>query len=215
MAHKVMIAAPAAEPGRYVVGLTGGIGSGKTTVANLFAEHGAALIDTDEIARALTSPGGAAIPQIVAGFGEHFVMPDGSMNRAAIRTQVFADPAMKARLESILHPLIRSACELALRQFNAPYALLVVPLLVETGHYLPWCKRVLVVDCEEETQVKRVMQRSHLTREQVHAIMASQATRKARLALADDVIDNDAAPDSLAAQVSLLHERYIDAARSL
>lgn len=199
----------------YVVGLTGGVGSGKSTVARSFAALGAALVDTDEIAHVLTSSGGDAIPAISTAFGPHMLSPDGGMNRPAMRALVFSDPEKKKQLETILHPMIRARCREALESLDAPYALLIVPLLVETGHYLPWCRRVLVVDCDEETQMSRVMQRSQLSRQQVQQIMASQATRAERLSAADDVIDNNAAPAALSAQVSILHQRYIAAAQGL
>lgn len=192
-----------------IIGLTGGIGSGKTTVANAFAAKGAALVDTDHIARQLTSTGGAALPAIRAAFGEDVIDVSGALDRAAMRQRVFTDASTKARLEGILHPMIRAACAEALAQFDAPYALLVVPLLVETGHYLPWCERVLVVDCDEETQIRRVMQRSGLARDEVCRIMASQCSRSARLAAADDLIDNGGPPENLAPQVNMLHERYV------
>ncbi|MEN3110414.1 dephospho-CoA kinase [Uliginosibacterium paludis] len=207
--------AQAADSARLVVGLTGGIGSGKTTVANAFGALGATLIDTDEIARALTAPDGEAMPRIAADFGPGFITQDGAMNRSAMRARVFSDPAAKKRLEDILHPMIRTACQTALQELAGPYALLIVPLLVETGHYLPWCQRVLVVDCDEATQLQRVMQRSGLSRTEALKIIASQATREARLAAADDVIDNSGSPLALPAQVSLLHQRYITAARNL
>lgn len=207
--------AQAADSARLVVGLTGGIGSGKTTVANAFGALGATLIDTDEIARALTAPGGEAMPRIAADFGPGFITRDGAMDRSAMRARVFSDPAAKKQLENILHPMIRTACQTALQNLAGPYALLIVPLLVETGHYLPWCQRVLVVDCDEATQLQRVMQRSGLSRTEALKIIASQATREARLAAADDVIDNSGSPLALPAQVSLLHQRYITAARNL
>lgn len=211
-----MSAAGLAErPLRYVVGLTGGIGSGKTTVAELFAGHGAAVVDTDMIARALTAPCGAAMGAIEAAFGKAYITPQGALDRAAMRARIFSDPGAKARLEAVLHPLIRAASDAALASTRAPYALLAVPLLVETKHYLPQCQRVLVVDCSEQTQIERVMQRSGLSREETLAILASQTSRAGRLAVADDVIDNEGGPAALPGQVFALHERYILAARNL
>jgi len=211
-----MSAAPADLQARpYVVGLTGGIGSGKTTVARLFADLGAALVDTDEVAHTLTAAGGRATAAISAAFGPQMLSPDGAMNRPAMRALVFSNPGKKTRLEAILHPMIRQASREALNNVNAPYVLLIVPLLVETRHYISWCQRVLVVDCDEETQLQRVMLRSKLSREQALQIMASQTTRAIRLAAADDVIDNNAEAEALPAQVSILHQRYIAAAQGL
>lgn len=213
---RTMSAAPADLQARpYVVGLTGGIGSGKTTVARLFADLGAALVDTDEVAHTLTAAGGSATAAISAAFGPQMLSPDGAMNRPAMRALVFSNPGKKTRLEAILHPMIRQASREALNNVNAPYVLLIVPLLVETQHYISWCQRVLVVDCDEETQLQRVMLRSKLSREQALQIMASQTTRAIRLAAADDVIDNNAEAEALPAQVSILHQRYIAAAQGL
>lgn len=193
---------------RFSVGLTGGIGSGKTTVADMFAARGAAIIDTDLIAHQLTAPGGAAIPDIQTQFGEEFLKADGAMNRAKMREHVFAEPAAKARLEAILHPLIRSESERAAREAQGLYLVFVVPLLVESESWRQRVSRVLVVDCSEETQVKRVMNRSGLAEAQVRAIMTAQASRQERLSVADDVIDNDGEASTLAAQVDKLHALY-------
>lgn len=206
-------AAPAESPRRFVVGLTGGIGSGKSTVADLFATHGAAVVDTDLISRQLTAPGGAAMAAIAEAFGARFLTPEGALDRAAMRARIFAEPAARARLEAIMHPRIRATASAALTTAAGPYSLLVVPLLLETGHYQPLCQRILVVDCSEETQVRRVMRRSGLSREETLAILASQASRAQRLAAANDVIDNEGAPASLPARVAALHERYILAAQ--
>ncbi|MDQ7989689.1 MAG: dephospho-CoA kinase [Candidatus Dactylopiibacterium sp.] len=208
-----MPAAPRADASRpYTVGLTGGIGSGKSTVAALFAAHGAGIVDADEIAHALSAPGGRAMPAIAAAFGAAVVSADGALDRAAMRRRVFGSAAERQRLEAILHPLIREDCAAALAALRTPYALLVVPLLVETAHYLPWCRRVLVVDCTPETQLARVMLRSKLSREDALRIIASQADRATRLAAADDVIDNEGAAPLLAAQVARLHADYLRAA---
>lgn len=193
---------------RFSVGLTGGIGSGKTTVADMFAARGAALVDTDRIAHQLTMPDGLAIPEIRAQFGDAFLGADGAMDRARMREYVFAEPAAKARLESILHPLIRIETERAAEQAQGAYLIFVVPLLVESGSWKERVSRVLVVDCAEETQVRRVMSRSGLSETQVHAIMATQASRAARLAAADDVIDNDGDALALLPQVDRLHTLY-------
>ncbi|AJE97842.1 dephospho-CoA kinase [Pandoraea apista] len=193
----------------YAIGLTGGIGSGKTTIANLFATHGITIIDTDAIAHAITAPGGAAMPAIRREFGDTFVAPDGSLDRARMREAVFGDNLAKTRLEAITHPLIRTECERAAAEAEGPYLIFVVPLLVESGTWRQRVQRVLVVDCAEETQIARVMSRNHFTREQVQAIMARQATRAQRLSAADDVIDNDVQHAPLAPQVDRLHAAYL------
>ncbi|WP_454723145.1 MULTISPECIES: dephospho-CoA kinase [Cupriavidus] len=194
------------------IGLTGGIGSGKTRVADLFAARGAALIDTDLLAHEITAPGGLAIPALVAAFGPGCLRADGAMDRDAMRALVFADPAAKARLEAITHPLIRQLTETRAAEIRAagrhPYLIYVVPLLVESGTWAARVDRVLVVDCSEATQVARVMARNGFTRAQVEAIMAKQARRAERLARADDVVDNDGPPEALAPQVERLDRRY-------
>ena len=192
-----------------LIGLTGGIGSGKSTVARLFAELGAGIIDTDEIARQLTAAGGEAMPAIKTQFGPEYVEPSGAMNRPAMRRKVFTDAAAKLRLETILHPMIRGKVRDLLVSANQPYLLLVVPLLVETGGYRDIVRRVLVVDCPEVAQIARTMARSGLSRVEVEAILASQSSRAQRLARADDVITNDADIDSLRAQVESLHQCYL------
>lgn len=193
---------------RFSVGLTGGIGSGKTTVADMFAARGAAIIDTDQIAHQLTAPGGAAITEVRAQFGDAFLTEDGAMDRARVRAYVFSEPAAKARLEAILHPLIRAGAEQAAQQAHGEYQIFVVPLLVESGTWKQRVSRVLVVDCDEETQVRRVMSRNALPAVQVRAIMAAQASRQERLAAADDVIDNDGDALALVPQVDRLHALY-------
>ena len=192
----------------FTVGLTGGIGSGKSTVADLFAGLGVPVVDTDVIARALTAPGGDALEAIRAAFGDAVMSADGSLDRAALRRRAFADTAARHQLEAILHPRIRAAVAQALAQLDAPYALVVIPLLVETGAYRDVLNRVLVVDCPETLQIERVMARSGLAREEVEAILAAQAGRHARLAAADDVIDNTASRAGLQAAVAGLHARY-------
>jgi len=194
----------------YVVGLTGGIGSGKSTVAELFVAQGAALVDTDRIAHELTAADGAAMPLLRQAFGDLVVAADGALDRAAMRRLVFADASARARLEGILHPMIRELSAERCRAANAPYVLLAVPLLVESGSYRERCQRILVVDCPESLQIERVMARSGLARAEVEAILASQATRQQRLAVADDVINNDGAPAELDRQVAVLHQQYLD-----
>jgi dephospho-CoA kinase len=197
---------------KLLVGVTGGIGSGKTTVARLFERLGAGVVDTDAIAHALTSAGGAAMEPIVARFGRSYAQPDGSLDRAAMRALVFSDAQARRDLEAILHPLIRSAANSAVQQAHTPYVLLVVPLLVETGSYREMLDRVLVIDCDEATQVERVRRRSGLSEEQVRAIMATQASRTERLRAADDVIRNDADEAALDEPVHELHVRYLSLA---
>ncbi|CAD6559080.1 Dephospho-CoA kinase [Paraburkholderia kirstenboschensis] len=198
----------------FVVGLTGGIGSGKSTVADLFAAHGVPLVDTDLIAHRITAPHGIAMPQIAAEFGSAFVAADGSLDRARMRTLVFSDDAARKRLENITHPLIRAETEREQREATGPYVIVVVPLLVESGSWKNRVNRVLAVDCSVETQISRVMNRNGFSREQVLAIIARQATREARLAAADDVIVNDNAPlAALAAQVDAQHRAYLSLAR--
>ncbi len=191
-----------------MIGLTGGIGSGKTTVANLFAARGVALVDTDLIAHALTGPGGAAMPAIAKAFGDSVLAPDGRLDRAAMRALVFTDPDARARLEAILHPMIRAQAASELEQAQGLYAMLVVPLMVESGAWLDRLDRLLVVDCPTEVQIDRVMKRSALSREQVLAVMATQASREVRLQAADDTIDNRDTPDALPDQVDALHAVY-------
>jgi dephospho-CoA kinase len=194
---------------KLVVGVTGGIGSGKTTVARLFEALGAEVVDTDEIARQLTLAGQPAVELIRAQFGEEYVDPEGALDRARMRELVFADAQAKRRLEAILHPLIRAEASARVGRSTAPYVLLIVPLLVETGGYPELVGRVLVVDCEERLQLERASRRSGLSEEQVRAIVASQATREQRLQAADDVITNNAGPAELAEQVRRLHARYL------
>ncbi len=195
-----------------ILGLTGGIGSGKSAAAELFAELGVAVIDVDRIAHALTAPNGAAMEDIRKTFGDTLIAPDGSLDRAAMRKLVFSDPTAKKRLELILHPMIgyesRQRCRAA-HASGSPYVVLVVPLLVESGTYRNRVARILVVDCSEETQVSRVMKRSGLEAEEVRRIMATQATREARRAVANEVIDNDGDLDHLRTQVAHLHQKYL------
>ena len=192
-----------------VVGLTGGIGCGKSTVASLFAEHGAGIIDTDAIARSLTQTGGAAIAAIRTAFGRDYILDDGALDRAKMRGLVFSDAAAKRRLELVLHPLILEQAREQLRQLQArPYIIVVVPLLAESPAFRQLVQRVLVVDCGEETQVARVIGRSRLGEAEVRGIIAQQTPRAERLKIADDVIRNDAGLDNLAEQVGVLHVHY-------
>lgn len=188
------------------IGLTGGIASGKSTVADMFAALGATVIDTDVIARALVQPGQAALGEIRAAFGTTVIAPDGTLDRGAMRRQVFADDAARARLEAILHPRIQQE---VMRQAagGGDYQLIVVPLLTDSP-LRDWVDRVLVVDCDEQTQLSRLLARDAESDEQARRMLASQASREQRLAIADDVIHNDADIESLAAQVSALHDSY-------
>lgn len=192
-----------------VIGLTGGIGSGKSTVADLFAAQGIVVVDTDVIAHALTAPSGEAMPEIVAAFGVEVLSPLGALDRAAMRRRVFADPTARKRLEAILHPRIRQQAERSCAQAQSAYVLLVVPLLIESGDYRRRVDRVLVVDCAETTQIARVSVRSGLSPEEVRAIMATQVSRAERLAAADDVIVNEGGLGELSAQVMALHAQYL------
>lgn len=194
---------------RYVVGITGGIGSGKSTVAGLFARHGVPVIDTDEIAHALTASGGAAMAPIRARFGAQVVTADGALDRQAMRRLAFADPTARQALEAILHPMIRAEADRQVAAAAAPYVLLAIPLLVETGGYRDRLQRVLVVDCAEATQIARVMARNGLAEDEVRRILDAQASRAQRLAAADDVVVNDGEPAALVAQVDALHARYL------
>jgi dephospho-CoA kinase len=199
----------------FSVGLTGGIGCGKTTVADLFAARGASVIDTDQIAHALTAPGGAAMPALVQEFGADYATADGAMDRAKMRALVFADPGARARLEAILHPKIREATAAAALLATGPYVMFVVPLLIESGTWRERVARVLAIDCPEEVQVARVMARNNLPEAQVRAIMAAQVTRAQRQAAADDLILNDDGLDALLPQVERLHAFYLDEAARL
>jgi dephospho-CoA kinase len=196
----------------FIVGLTGGIGSGKSAAAKLFEELGAAVVDTDAIAHELTAPGGAAVAPIRAAFGDEVVAPNGALERPAMRRKVFADAQAKGRLEAILHPMIRAEADRRSAAVRVPYVVLVVPLLVESGGYRSRVQRVTVVDCPEEVQVARVMSRSGLSAEEARAIMAAQVSREARLAVADDVIDNGGELAELRPQIEALHRRYLEMA---
>lgn len=192
----------------FVVGLTGGIGSGKSAAAERFAARGVPIVDTDVIARDLTAPGGAALPAVAARFGPAVMRADGALDRAALRRIVFGDAAARLDLEAILHPLIRAEAERRLDALSAPYALLVVPLLVETGVCRDRMRRVLTVACPEPVRIERVMARSGLSRSEAAAIAAAQASEAERRAAADDVLDNSGTPAALDAAVARLHARY-------
>ena len=198
-----------------VIALTGGIGSGKSSVAELLAEFGAAVIDTDAIAHQLTAPGEAGSREIGRQFGADFLRADGALDRDRMRSLVFADPAARKKLEAILHPMIRSESErqLLADPTSPPYAILMVPLLVESGDYRKRVDRIAVVDCAETTQIDRVTNRNGLARPEVERILAAQATRAERLAAADDVINNEGALSELPAQIERLHVHYLALSR--
>lgn len=192
-----------------VVGLTGGIGCGKSAVAKLFAGYGIPCVDTDTVAHALTAPGGAAMPAIVAAFGACMQQADGAMDRAAMRALVFAEPAQRQVLEGILHPMIHAESLRQLAALSAPYCLLAVPLLFESQRYQQVISRSLLVDCSPATQIERVMARNGMAEEQVRAIIAVQMSREQRLALADDVLPNDGDLAALALLVAAKHRYYL------
>jgi len=197
-----------------VVGLTGGIGSGKSAAAEFFKELGATVVDTDAIAHEITGPGGGAMPAIREAFGNGFIAGDGSLDRARMRARAFSDPAAKRRLESILHPLIRA--EVLRRVTAAPglYVIVVIPLLFETGGYPGLIRRVALVDCAEETQIARTMARSRMNRDEVQAILRAQASRDTRRAGAHDVLDNEGSLEALRRQVQGRHREYLRLAHS-
>ncbi|ELH9117793.1 dephospho-CoA kinase [Salmonella enterica] len=193
---------------RYTVALTGGIGSGKSTVADAFADLGITVIDADIIARQMVEPGQPALNAIAEHFGSELIAADGTLRRRALRERIFSHPEEKAWLNALLHPLIQQETQRQFQQATSPYVLWVVPLLVENRLYQK-ANRVLVVDVTPETQLMRAMQRDDVTREHVEHILAAQATREARLAVADDVIDNNGAPDAIASDVARLHASYL------
>jgi len=195
-----------------VVGLTGGIGSGKSSVARAFAARGAPVVDVDEIAHELSASGAPGQVAVTAVFGAASVAPDGSLDRTWLRAQAFADPSFRRRLEALLHPLIRDEADRRVSAWTAPYGILMVPLLLERGGVRDRVDRVLVVDCPEDVQVQRVMARSGLAEAEVRAIMAAQLSRDARLAQADDVVDNGGPPDAIEPQVDTLDRVYRDLA---
>ena len=198
----------------YCIGLTGGIGSGKSSAAEIFRELGAGVVDTDAIAHDLTRPGGAALTAIRSQFGAEYIAADGGLDRPKMRRLVFSDPASKKSLEAILHPRIRAESEARIAAAREPYVIIAVPLLLETGAYNALIDRVLVVDCAEEQQVARTMQRSAIIADEVRAIVATQLPRSERLARADDVLHNDADMAALRRQAEALHGKYLALARA-
>jgi dephospho-CoA kinase len=194
----------------YKIGLTGGIGSGKSQVADFFHEWGAAVVDTDVVAHALTVPGGPAIEPIRAAFGAEMIAADGALNRQAMRELVFADPSARSRLEAIIHPMISTVTQQQADAAQGCYLVFVVPLLVESGRWRGRVDRICVVDCDPETQIARVQARSRLTPEAITRIMSVQASRQARLAVADDIVQNGAHTtlDELARRARELHDEW-------
>ena len=192
----------------YVVGLTGGIGSGKSAVVRAFAKLGADVLDADDVAHAVSAPGASGYNAVVNAFGNECLQPDGSLDRRWLRERAFADPVFRDRLERALHPLIIASVRETIEAWGGAYGILVVPLLLERGGLLSSVQRVLVVDCPEEMQVRRVAARSGLLPSAVRAIMATQLSRNERLARADDIIDNGGAPEAIAPQVERLDRRY-------
>lgn len=198
----------------YIVGVTGGIGSGKSTVANLFAEQGITIVDADIIAREVVAVGEPVLDAIAAYFGPEVIADDGSLNRAELRERIFVSPAHRHWLEALLHPLIRERMIRDCQQARSVYCLLVVPLLVE-NHLTELCDRVLVVDVEPEQQIARTVLRDHSNEDQVTAIMDSQASREARLSAADDVLDNNSRDlSAIKAVVLKLHQQYLALSRA-
>ena len=197
-----------------VVGLTGGIGSGKSAAADEFARLGATVVDTDAISHELTGPGGAAIAELNRQFGSAFIDAGGAMNRKRMRDLVFSDPEEKQRLEALLHPMIRAESARRIAAAKGPYAVHVVPLLIESPDHRARVGRVLVVDCPEDLQISRVRQRSGLPEQEIRRILATQIQRDKRLASADDVIDNSGPISAMQQQVHKLHETYLKLAAS-
>lgn len=197
----------------YIVALTGGIGSGKSTVADEFAKLGAAIVDADIIARQVVEPGKPALDAIRLRFGDAMLNTDGSLDRAALRQRIFSSPAEKQWLNNLLHPLIHQETQAQFQVASAPYILWVVPLLVENG-LQQRAQRILVVDVDKETQLARTLARDGISLQQAENILAAQATREQRLAYADDIIDNSRCPNELAPQVAELHRQYLELAAS-
>jgi len=202
-----------AESPPFRVALTGGIASGKTTVANLFAELGVPLIDTDVIARQVVEPGQPALAAVVAAFGPDILDAEGRLDRRRMRERIFSDPTARQRLEAILHPAIRAEMERQSREAGGPYQVLVIPLLTE-GRHRNHVDCVLLVDVPEELQIQRLMMRDGVTHEQAEASLNAQATRAERLAMADDVVRNTGRVDDLRDEVARLHSKYLALAAS-
>jgi dephospho-CoA kinase len=199
--------------GAYRVGLTGGIACGKSTVANLFAALGVAIVDTDLLAREVVTSGSPLLREITAHFGTQVLASDGSLDRQELRARIFADPAQRHWLDALMHPAIRALTDTRSEAAPGPYLIVAIPLLVETGSAARF-DRVLVVDCDPELQIARLAARDGNSREQAERILAAQASRAERLAVAHDVIHNDGDIASLRDQVEKLHRQYLQAARA-
>jgi len=195
----------------FRVGLTGGIASGKSTAAKFFGALGVPILDSDQVARDVVEPGQPPLERLVERFGRKILTPDGHLDRPALRDIVFADPKARADLEALTHPAIGAAMEARSAAAGGPYQILVIPLLVEKN-LAAHVDRVLVVDCDEELQIRRLRDRDGSTPEQVHAILKAQAPRAARIKAADDVIHNDTDMSAVRDQVAALHARYLDLA---
>jgi len=215
LARECAIATPAIEAANtsvvrpsIVIGLTGGIGSGKTAVANLFAALGVPIVDADELAREVVMPGQPAHDEIVQAFGAGILMPSGEIDRRRLRERVFADSDARKRLEAMVHPRVYAEMERRLDALDGPYAIVVIPLLIETGG-IDRVDRVLVVDTAKDLQIARVSQRDNTTRSAVEKILHAQADRQTRLESADDVIDNNSSKIHLERKVAALHEQYL------
>lgn len=190
------------------IGLTGGIGSGKSTVANLFADKGIDIIDTDQLARDITQPDKPAYQQIVAKFGPDILLPDHTLNRAKLRKIIFADDQQRIWLEKLLHPLIREELNQRIQSVNSPYCIIVIPLLIETSPY-PFINRILVVDARKDQQLDRAATRDNQSGGEIYTILNKQASRRERLKAADDVISNVGTIEDLIGQVDALHRFYL------
>ncbi|MBF6639020.1 dephospho-CoA kinase [Rouxiella silvae] len=197
----------------YIVALTGGIGSGKSTVANAFGRLGVTLVDADILARQVVEPGMPALHALVERFGKQIVLDDGSLNRPRLREVIFSNTAHKQWVNQLLHPIIQAETQRLIKAACSPYVLWVVPLLVENG-LQDRANRVLVVDVSEEVQLLRTISRDGVSRQQAESIIAAQASRQQRLAFADDIIDNNGGPETIEPRVASLHSRYLDLAAS-
>lgn len=193
----------------FVVGLTGGIGCGKSSASQFFSDLGIDVIDTDIIARQLTQPNGSAISLIQNTFGSSVITADGALDRNKMRDLVFANSELRHKLEQILHPLILKEVIRRIKQCQAPYVIVVIPLLFETNDYNHLIRHILVIDCDEQQQLLRTMERSNLSEQKVRSIMATQVTRETRIQKADDVILNNQDIEYLKAQILLLHHKYL------
>jgi dephospho-CoA kinase len=195
----------------YIVALTGGIGSGKSAAAKVFAELGVPVTDVDEISHQLTAANQPLIQDLKANFGGDYITPEGALNRAAMRKLVFSDDAARAKLNALLHPAIYDAAMLQLQvNKDAPYQILVVPLLFDSPRYLPHINRILVIDCDENTQIERVKQRSKLPESEIINIIKAQTSRKKQLKLANDVIENNENVEKLSEKIHEIHQKYLN-----